>query len=231
MLSSAISQHSSIQDLKMTLAEIEEFAERLHAEYLLTYGSPWNGTEINIEIISERVLEEHGYRLVHEFENPIVSALCDSKTFGCCDFKEKTVHIDCDEVSELTIRTAMTHEMFHVLCHSDHAEKYGCEDWPEFLEKNAKDFARIFLLPKKAFIEAFNNRLKEHFCWMDAVDLKDSDADKLREMVEHLAGDFNISGISIALRIKELNLLGSQYKAQRWLLDNKPRYFPKKNTF
>lgn len=220
---------NGLLSLRPSPDEIEESAEEYHSEFeFISPGNLWSGSQINIEYVLECTANTLGWDVYHEFDSPLLGSTCDYTTHGYCDFAEKTVYLDWSEpIKEGSRRFAQAHELYHLLHHREYAHKHGCKAWPSWTEANASHFARAFLLPKKEFTEAFYEE-----CSLQGIHepmyAGDHYFDAMKEAICYLAGTFGTSGFPTAVRIKDLNLLSDRDRTQKWLLDPKPYYFPKK---
>lgn len=213
-------QSSPHCDLFLPFQRLEQLAKKARDQ--LGGRETWLNSRVNVDLLLERYADKIGWSIIHEFEEPLFQR-CDSKTYGCCDYSERSIFLDCTEgVREETQRFAQAHELFHLAHHWKHIQKVGPLPKEKRLETNASEFARCLLLPPSEFEAAFYEEMT-----LEGAVISESDIPKIQDVVRYLAGRFGVPGFSAALRVKDLGLLGDREVAERWLLASRPQYLPK----
>jgi hypothetical protein len=213
----------------MSFEQLEKYAAELASYYDFRIGPFMKEGQVDIDLVAENLCKERGYRIQFVLIPGFTDGDC--KEYGRTIFSRKLIEIaepnNLFRIDEKTIRTTQAHEMYHALTHEEYALAAKPREFPKKLEKNAKDFARIFLLPEKEFSASFKSKSDEHALTYSSgvLDETGKNLSALRNwIIPALSDEFGISTFSISLRIKDLNLLGSRDLAQKHLLDGKPIY-------
>lgn len=226
--SSAVSNlPAKVKYPKMTADEIEQYAQDLAAEYALLVGEVFKDGMVDIDLIAEHFIYESGYRFGF-VEKPFFVA-GNYTEYGRTVFSRKIVEItQNDRICDKTVRTTLAHEMFHVLKHSEYALASGMQEMTKDLEGDAKLFARVFMLPKEAFTQRFNELFQRYCLVYDPFGRFHADEGSVEVMrvgvVPRLSDAFGVSTGAINLRIKQLNLLGCRKIAEDVLLEKNRTY-------
>jgi hypothetical protein len=192
------------------------------ALYCLNYYSCKTGFDcldahkIKAEQICEYLLDEHGYIYISEKNIEIQKGSSywayteGNDIVGYTDFSNKVVGIKKKILSD---RFAMAHETKHAIGDGRFKPPYHGAKEHTKLETQANNFARFFLLPKTVFILRF----------METYQLF-SDSD----VISYLMSDFMVSGRTILVRARELNLISEMTKQFLWHKKNyiKPNPLP-----
>jgi Zn-dependent peptidase ImmA (M78 family) len=173
--------------------------------------------QINIEIIAEDILDMFDYKINY------TDSFTDQDVYGLTDFDNRIIYINLTKDPK-TIRLTVAHELFHVLYHAEYALRTQKPIHSHSsLEMNAKDFARMLLLPKKKFEEILYDESSKDIDWIfDKDSLK---AHKLRYQgaIWNASNRLGVSTKAIEIRIKELKLIDPDV-AEQCLLSRKFNY-------
>ena len=199
----------------MTDATIEQEALICLDYYQQKTGHPHSEKyQVRAEQICEYLLDEHDftYYLDEDIHMPKDSKYWTytegNEVLGYTNFTDKEVHIKQKNLSD---RTAFVHETKHGIHDSRFVQPSFLAKEHERLEIQAKTFSRFFLLPKHVFVPRFYQMDNGHRDFSDVL--------------SYLMDDFKVSGRTILIRARELNLISENIKKFLWHKKN----FLKKN--
>lgn len=202
--------------------QLEEAANECHLAYMVGTFNPvfenvdtnqpdHKGHRVRVEPICEWLLAKAGYdsELVKEIElpkTPDIMALTEGhKVFGYTNFKEKKVYITD---KKLTSRFCWPHELKHALgdSHFDFSEPESDEYRKK--DHSANKFARYFCLPKDKFLE--RGKYWQQYI-LGKKPGKKLTEDEILDIFRGLAKDFQVSGMTIVYRAKDLGKIKQSF--------------------
>lgn len=201
-----------------SLEELETYTDILaiETEFLGGFAAVDDTGRVLVDQVVDYFLDRDWYRL-HHFEEP-------KGPRGYTDFAERLVRIN-GAYPDHSYRFTALHELCHVLNDHNYCLKSGVKELPENhpRERRAKDFARVFLLPRYHFVKTFQELAPKYGITNEDPKrgpylLKDP-----KGIMPHLAKIFGAPTFSIGKRIKELKLMDPE-RVERFFLSRRPHF-------
>jgi hypothetical protein len=197
-------------------------AEELDQKALRLLGDHWEHLDFETEKVdiiglATEALRDKGFTIHHAPDYP--ARFGKPAEGGRTNFYTREIWINTSErIHPYTQRTALAHEVLHALDHTEFYEQYLPPEGMEIhaFEMNAKNFARMLLLPSTTFPRWFEVYCKE----AEIADPLTATASQLSLVVSWLSRHFEVSTGAVCKQLKELLLIGSKERAEMILFES-----------